>query len=109
MFAFNFGRKIRRVARRQWRRGKIDRATYQKVVTGSRDPVTVAEWKTAVERQVYGAPWTLKTGMDWRELMVEIWEWFIANWPAILEIILTLLVFIEPPPQSNEKLEQEIE
>lgn len=103
MFAFNFGRKIRRVARRQRRRGKIDRETYQKIVTGSRDPVMVSEWKMAVERGVSGAPWTLKTGMDWRELMSVIWEWLTENWPAILKIVLSLLVFIEPPPQPDEE------
>jgi len=105
MFAFNFGRKVRRVARRQWRHGKIDRKTYQKIVTGSRDPAKVSEWKAAVESGVPQAPWTLKTGLDWREMLTEIWDWFIENWPAILKIILSLLVFIEPPPQSDEEPE----
>ena len=107
MFAFNFGRKLRRVARRQRRHGKIDRKTYQKIVDGSRDPITVAEWKAAVERGVSGAPWTLKTGMDWREMLTAIWDWFLENWPTILKIILSLLVFIEPPPQSDDEPEVE--
>lgn len=104
MFAFNFGRKIRRVARRQRRRGKIDRKTYQKIADGSRDPVTVAKWKKAVESGVPGAPWTLSTGMDWREMLTAIWEWLIENWPTILKIILSLLVFIEPPPKRKVKM-----
>lgn len=103
MFAFDFGRKVRRVARRQRRHGKIDRETYQKIVDGSRSSEMVAKWKTAIESRVPGAPWIQKTGMDWREVFTEIWEWFLENWPEILEIMLALLVFIEPPPQPNKQ------
>ena len=102
MAVFNFGRKVRRVARRQRRRGKIDQKTYKKIVEGSRNPATVAKWQAAVEKGVRGAPWLRKTGIDWRERLTEIWEWFIENWPTILKIILSLLVFIEPPPQPKE-------
>lgn len=107
MPVFNFGRKVRRVARRQKRRGKIDQVTYQKIVVGSRDPATVKKWRSAVEKGVSGAPWLVKTGGDWRERLTEIWDWFIENWPTILKIILSLLVFIEPPPQPKEDDEQE--
>ena len=103
MAAFNFGRKVRRVARRQLRRGKIDQEIYKKIAVGSRDPATVKKWRSAVERGVSGAPWLVKTGVDWRERLTEIWEWFIENWPTILKIILSLLVFIEPPPQPKEE------
>lgn len=102
MPAFNFGRKIRRVARRQKRHGKIDQETYQKIVEGSRDSDTVKKWRSAVEKGISGAPWLVKTGADWRARLNEIWEWLIENWPTILKIILSLLVFIEPPPQSKE-------
>jgi hypothetical protein len=97
---FNFGRKLRRVARRQWRHGKLDRETYQKIVNGSRNPSTVVKWKRAVENGVSNAPWVQKAGVN--EIFTTIWDWFLENWPQILEIILTLLVFIEPPPQSDE-------
>ena len=103
MATFNFGRKVRRVARRQLRRGKIDQKTYKKIAEGSRDPAIVEEWRSAVERSVPGAPWLVKTGVDWREKLTEIWEWLIENWPTILKIILSLLVFIEPPPQPKEE------
>ncbi len=101
---FNFGRKIRRVARRQWRHNKLDYASYQKIVVGSRDPDTVAKWKAAVETNLSGAPWTIKTGGGFRVRLPEIWKWFIENWPAILKLILTLAVFIEPPQSEGEEL-----
>jgi len=102
MFTFNFGRKVRRLARRQRRRGKLDSKTYQKIVDGSRDSEMVAKWKVAIESGVSGAPWLQKTGMDWREMIEAIKDWFLENWPAILKILLTLLVFIEPPPKARK-------
>lgn len=101
MFTFNFGRKVRRVARRQWRREKLDFVTYRKIVVGSRDPDTVAKWKLEVEKKVPGAPWAVKTGTDFRDKFSEIWDWFIENWPTILKLLLTLMVFVEPEPQSE--------
>lgn len=100
---FDFGRKVRRVARRQWRRGKLDRETYRKIVQGSRNPDLVAKWQVAIENGVSGAPWIQKTGSDWREMLTEIWEWFLENWPEIMEILLTMLIFVKPPPTSKEK------
>jgi methionine synthase II (cobalamin-independent) len=96
----NFGRKARRVARRQYRRGKITFEEYRKVREASRDPVMVAKWEAEVERQL-GAPWKAKGAIDW----ASIWEWFLENWPTILKILLTLLVFIEPNPMEEESPE----
>lgn len=103
MFTFNFGRKIRRVARRQYRHNLIDYKTYQKVKTGSYDLATVQKWQEAIEQRVPGAPWLRKDDTNWVELLQQIWEWLIENWPAILEIILTLLVFVEPPPKQVKR------
>ena len=102
MFTFNFGRKMRRVARRQFRRGIINRKTYQRIKNGSRDSIMVQKWQNAIEQQIPGAPWLRKGDFDWRELLHQIWEWFLENWPTILRIILALLVFIEPPPNPRK-------
>lgn len=110
MMLFNFARKVRRVARRQYRHGKLDRNSYQKIVAGSHDPKTVMRWQAAVEK-VPGAPWLQKTKMrsrDWQNIFAVIWTWFIENWPAILKILLSLLMFVEPP-KSEEKPEEESE
>jgi hypothetical protein len=104
MFRFNFGRKVRRVARRQYRRGIINHETYKKIKDGSRDSVMVQKWQNAVEQQVPGAPWLRKGDFDWAELLQEIWDWLLENWPTILQIILSLLVFIEPQPQPKKKI-----
>lgn len=88
----NFGRKARRVARRQWRRGLMSRDDFDKVIDASRDPDKVAQWEAEVRKQL-GAPWEIQGRIDWNA----IWEWFIENWPTILKILLTLLAFAETP------------
>jgi hypothetical protein len=105
MVAFNFGRKVKRVARRKLRRGELDHETYQKIVTGSRDPEMVAKWKAAVESGVPGAPWTQKTGVG--DIFAVIWDWLVEHWPEILKIILSLLAFMEPPPQQDGNQEKD--
>jgi len=85
----------------------LDRETYKKIVTGSRDPETVIAWKAAVEKGVSGAPWLQKRGY-WQDIFTEIWEWFLENWPAILKIILSLMVFIEPMPKSKDEEEDSV-
>ncbi len=103
MFAFNFGRKIRRVAQRQRRRGKLSNTDYQRILAASRDSKTVMVWKTTIEKEVPGAPW-IQGNED--SIVSQIWAWLIENWAAILKILLSLLVSVEPSFQSEkDKLE----
>ena len=106
---FNFGNKIKRIARRQMRRGKLDRETYNKIAEDSKDPAIVAMWKAEIEQKVPGAPWLVKTGFDWRDLMSRIWQWLKDNWPAILKLLLSLIVFLEPEPKRDLEPEPESE
>lgn len=106
MFRFNFGRKMRRVARHQYRHGKITRDEYRKIVDGSRDSDVVKRWQSTVEKSVPGAPWLQKGAFNWRDIFTQIWEWFLENWPTILKLCLTLLVFVQEPPQSDESNEE---
>jgi hypothetical protein len=103
---FNFARKARRVARRQYRRGKITRQEYEHVCEASRDPEVVAKWEAEVEKQL-GAPWKAKGGfLDGFDFSA-IWEWFKENWPTILKILLTILplLILEPSPEEEGESE----
>jgi len=104
----NFGNKIKRMARRQMRRGKINRETYDKIAKGSKDPTTVVKWKSEIERKIPGAPWLVKSA-DEPGLMSRIWEWLKENWPAILKLLLSLIVFLEPMPKAEPEPEPEPE
>jgi len=108
---FNFGRKVRRHARRQRRRGQISTADYERIAEDSREPEKVAVWKEAVERRVVGAPWLCKdANADDPTIWERIRDWIVANWPMILKIILSLLVFVEKPKlRDNDEKDDEKE
>ena len=100
---FNFGRKVRRHARRQMRRGQISTSDYERIAEDSRKPEKVAVWKKEVERKVVGAPWLVKgASPDDPTIWERIRDWLVANWPAILKIILSLLMFVEEPKLRDD-------
>jgi hypothetical protein len=39
-----------------------------------------------------------REGWDWKTWLANAWDWFVANWPKILEIIITIapLLLLEP-------------
>ena len=82
-------RKARRQARRARRRGDITSQMYTHIVKATNDPVVLDEWNYRIE--IAGLnPWANKSqlmGFSWEEL----WNWFEANWPKILEILLAIL------------------
>jgi len=97
-FRFNFGRKVRRHARRQMWRGEMSASDYKRIAEDSRKPEKVAVWREEVERKVVGAPWLVKgASPDDPTIWERIREWLVANWPMILKIILSLLMFVEEP------------
>jgi hypothetical protein len=86
-------RKARKQARREYRKGNIDRETYDHVLKASRDEQTLEEWN----QRIYSAqlnPWD-HTGVLYGSLVgfdfSNIWDWFQENWPAILQMLLTIL------------------
>jgi hypothetical protein len=99
---FNFGRKVRRVARRQYRRGELDRATYERLCTESRDGDKVKVWKSAVETKLAGSPWLCGDAEDDPTIWERIRAWLIANWPAILKIIITIIMLADKPVLGKE-------
>ncbi len=103
-FQFNFGRKVRRHARRQMWRGQISKADYERIAKDSRHPDRVAIWRTEVERKVIGAPWLIKgASPDDPTIWERIRDWLVANWPMILKIILSLLMFAEEPKLRDDE------
>jgi hypothetical protein len=90
------------------RRGKISVAQYERIAEDSRKPEKVAAWKEKVERKVVGAPWLCKdASADDPTIWERIRDWIVANWPMILKIILSLLVFADEPKKKDvEKKER---
>lgn len=93
-------RKIRRAVRFKRRRGEINEDQARRLLEGSRDAGVVKRWRITLEQPIYQAPWVGKdpeilTGIDW----ATIWQWLLGNWPTILRILLSLLVFLDEEKQ----------
>jgi len=98
-------RRIRTAVRIKLRRWEINEDQARRLLAGSRDPGVVRRWrKTLEEDPKCQAPWVdkdpeLLTGIDWKS----IWNWLLDNWPMILKILLSLLVFLGDNPEEEEK------
>jgi len=44
-----------------------------------------------------------RKGWDWKTWLANAWDWFVANWPKILEIIITIapLLLLEPKREAR--------
>jgi len=100
-----FARRIRLACRVKLRAGEMTQDQAQRVVAGSHDHDTVALWKTTLEKPQYGAPWLgtdnppgIWTDSGWGS---KLWDWLIDNWPMILKVLLSLLVFLDTPKDSQ--------
>lgn len=85
-------RKAARQAARELRRGNIDKNTYEVVMASCQDQAILTEWN----QRIYDAklnPWD-HDGLYGRVAAFDfasIWDWFAANWPKILEILLVII------------------
>ena len=100
-----FGRRIRLAVRYKLRRGDISADQARRLWEGSKDTRVVQEWREALSDPQFKAPWldtdpNVWTGINWSNL----WDWLLDNWPTILRILLSLLVFLgEPPKDANTR------
>lgn len=97
-----FARKIRRMARIKTWQGEMSEYDLERIVKGSHDSATIKRWRAKIEEPRYGAPWVgpgVSQGIDW----TSVWEWLKQNWPMILKILLSLLVFLGDKPDENSR------
>lgn len=96
-------KKVRRQARREHRRGKMTDGELRTALAVSNDDVALARLNERVEREVN--PWNRGDGLkgDWKTILSNIWDWFVENWPKILEIIMTIapLLLLEPRRENS--------
>ena len=97
-----FGRQVRRISRHKLRNGEMTQEEFDKIRAASWDMKIVERWRTHLEQPRYGAPWVgkgeLLTGIDW----ASIWEWLTENWVTILQVLLSLLVFLGDENENQE-------
>lgn len=77
---------------------------YKACVAVCEDEAALIELNERVEKDVN--PWKRADGligMDWKSFWANVWDWFVENWPKILEIILTIapLLLLEPQREDS--------
>ncbi|MHC4302091.1 MAG: hypothetical protein ACYS7Y_32920 [Planctomycetota bacterium] len=96
-------KKVLRQAKREYRRGTMSKAEYDAARNVANDKVALMKLNDRVEREVN--PWNRGDGLkgDFRTVLANIWDWFVENWPKILEIIMTIapLLLLEPRREDS--------
>lgn len=90
-----FGRKLRRMSKRQTWSGNMSIEDRDKIIEATRDDKWLREARSRVEAMP-GRPWGdgPLDGFDWSIL----WEWLGENWPEIVKMLLTIIpLFVEVP------------
>jgi hypothetical protein len=87
-----------------YNRGRMEPGVYAHVVNVCNDPAKLAMWNKAIAEARLN-PWefpaTRLTG-DWKDIVNGIWDWFVANWPTILSILLKVLPLLMLEPQDED-------
>lgn len=93
--------KTLRQARRELRAGRMTQDEMAKVEAVVANPVTLAELNLRVERDVN--PWNRADGLTGglKDVLTNVWDWFVKNWPAILKIIITIAPLLLEPKREN--------
>lgn len=95
-------RKLVKQAKSEFKAGRLHERDYKICLALADNKEGLEKFNERIEKDVN--PWNRADGligMDWKEWLQNIWDWFVANWPAILNIIVTIapLLLLEP---SNE-------
>lgn len=93
-------RKLRKQARKET--SLKNRMAIQEVLD---DDLKLEMLNERIEAEVN--PWTpqglvRKENWDWKTWLANLWDWFVANWPTILKIIITIApLLLEPQREKN--------
>jgi len=96
---------IYRIAlRRSYQEGLLTKNEYMTAMEPLRWPIRTKKGTTErvnilnkVRDYIYGQMELQGITIDWAKLI----QWIKDNWPAILKFIITLLIFLDPPPQER--------
>ena len=100
-------RRLRRLARRvkrQAHRAQVSNEEWLAVMDVVHSPAKLVILQAKIDAarlNPYDGPANLY-GMDWKELWNNIWDWFKANWPAILKFIITIAPLLLEPEQHED-------
>jgi hypothetical protein len=85
-------KKIRRQVKREVRAGRMTRREAYRCEAVAANDAALRKLNERIENEVN--PWNPGPnnliGMNWSGWVSNVWDWFVANWPKILNIILTI-------------------
>jgi len=94
-------RKLQKQARSEYAKGNLSTEEYNACIALSENEVELAKFNDRIEKDVN--PWNRADGLigaDWKTWLANLWDWFVANWPTILQIIITIAPLLLEP--NNE-------
>jgi hypothetical protein len=97
-------RRTMKQARRELSKGNLGYTDYVKVldVVGTESGVRQLDAKIREARLNPYEGGDMLVGLDWKSVFANLWDWFKANWPAILKFILTIAPLLLLEQQRNE-------
>ena len=100
-------RKIRRQAKRELRAGRMTQQQSDQCEVVANNDLALQMLNERIENEVN--PWNRANGLigaSWKGWFSNAWDWFVANWPKILNIILKLapLLLLEPDREDSQPL-----
>lgn len=95
-------RKLRRQIRRERLEGKEKLAV--KLILNDDEALEVLNQRIETEVNPWNQQGLIRGEWNWSEWFANVWDWFVANWPAILKIILTIapLLLLETKNAKNQ-------
>ena len=97
-------RKIIRRAKWGFRNEEMGAHAYVRAIAVANDENALNELQRRIKLARMD-PWSQPdnlVGADWRTILSNLWDWFEANWPDILKIILTIApLLLENPRNAN--------
>lgn len=99
----------RLAARRARRHGDITTAEHRMIVDLIKKPVRMRDgqpydaWQAFETKVRAEMPKAELSNVDWTTIWQAVLVWFKENWPTILRLLLTVLMFLDQPPIPKQK------
>ena len=97
-------KRIRRQVKREVRAGRMSQREAYRCEAVAANDAALQKLNERIENEIN--PWNRADGLigaGWKGWLTNVWDWFVANWPKILNIILTIapLLLLEPKREDS--------
>lgn len=93
-------RRAQRMVERKIKRGEITQPEIDAVERACNDPVLLSQWNKSIKAARLNPYDGTSQAINWSS----VWDWFAANWPAILKLLFTLLLTLDNKNANSQPL-----